>query len=216
MDTPPPVPSRNAFKISRAGKIVLELEGSAIFQAMLTGQVLLTDHYWTAGMSDWATVGSRKDWDSLAEAAAPPVSVMPVSAPRRSVTGRVLEFNVAASSGLISGNDGMRYAFSAQEWRSHGVLPQPGVQVDFETDGKSAFGIFAITGARGVPVVAGGTPEGFYRSSDDKLLGGVCAGLAHKWGSNTVLIRIIALFVPIGIPIYIVMWISVPERATRS
>jgi phage shock protein PspC (stress-responsive transcriptional regulator) len=213
MNAPPPVPT---FKISRAGKIILELDGPSVFQAMSSGQILLTDYYWTVGMSDWATVGSRKDWDVLAGSSA---QVVPApSAPLRSVTGRVLDFNVASSTGLISGNDGVRYTFQAKEWRSNNVLPQSGVQVEFEANGYSALVIYVVSGASYSAVKPGGSAvqDGFYRSSDNKLLGGVCAGLAHKWGSNTVLIRIIALFVPIGIPIYIVMWLSVPERPTNS
>jgi phage shock protein PspC (stress-responsive transcriptional regulator) len=213
MNAPPPVPT---FKISRAGKIILELDGPSVFQAMTVGQILLTDYYWTIGMSDWATVGSRKDWDVLAGSSA---QVVPASSvPLRTVTGRVLDFNIASSAGLISGNDGVRYIFQAKEWRSNNVLPQSGVQVEFEANGYSALGIYVVSGASSSAVKPGGSTvqDGFYRSSDNKLLGGVCAGLAHKWGSNTVLIRIIALFVPIGIPIYIVMWLSVPERPTNT
>ena len=126
------------------------------------------------------------------------------------MSGRVLEFNIATASGLISGADGVRYPFAGQEWRSPSAMPQAGMNVDFESDGRAAYGVFVLTEAAS----ASPAGSGFYRSSDNKSLGGVCGGLAHKWGSNPVLLRIIALFVPVGIPIYIVMWLSLAERPT--
>jgi len=58
-----------------------------------------------------------------------------------------------------------------------------------------------------------------YRSSDDKVWGGVCAGLAHKFGFNKVGLRIVAIAcVVIALPItavaYGVLWLILPERST--
>lgn len=38
------------------------------------------------------------------------------------------------------------------------------------------------------------TYEGLYRSADDKILSGLCGGLAHKLNIETKIIRIIAVF----------------------
>lgn len=215
MNTPPPVPT---FKISRAGKIILELDGPSVFQAMSVGQILLTDYYWTTGMSDWATVGSRKDWDVLAGSS---TQVAPApSAPLRTVTGRVLDFNVASSAGLISGNDGVRYTFQAKEWRSNNVLPQSGVQVEFEANGYSALGIYAVSGASHSTIKARGSSEskdGYYRSADDHFIGGVCAGLAHKWDRPTLIVRLVfLLFIPFfAWFVYLILWLAWKERPTK-
>ena len=55
-----------------------------------------------------------------------------------------------------------------------------------------------------------------YRSSTDRVLGGVCAGLADYFGLDVVLIRIIVLILflagTIGLWPYLIMWIIVPEE----
>ncbi|MFC1474605.1 PspC domain-containing protein [bacterium] len=66
----------------------------------------------------------------------------------------------------------------------------------------------------------GGSPmrDEWYRLSEDKKLGGVCAGLAHHFGISVSLLRLafaIGAFVPtfgIGFLIYIILWIILPER----
>lgn len=56
------------------------------------------------------------------------------------------------------------------------------------------------------------------RSSNDKLLGGVCAGLAEYFDFDPVLVRIAYAFLTIfsagfpGLLLYVVMWIVMPEK----
>lgn len=64
---------------------------------------------------------------------------------------------------------------------------------------------------------------GLYRSSDDRVLAGVCGGLAHKLGFNSTGLRIIVFIVgfffaawTLAILAYIVCWILFPERATKA
>ena len=58
-----------------------------------------------------------------------------------------------------------------------------------------------------------------YRSSDDKVIGGVCAGLAHKFDLNKTGLRwavaLVALFLT-GIPfiVYLILWAVLKERPT--
>lgn len=224
MDSPPPVPSGRTFKVSRGGKIILELEGSAVFSALRTGQVLLTDHYWTAGMADWAVVGSRKDWDVLAEAASPAVpTAMPAlqaqTRPAVSVKGKVLDYNIANSYGLISGDDGIRYNFVGAEWRTQGVMPVNGVRVEFLTSGASATAIYVVSGSSaGLSGGSSGSKsDDYYRSSDDKFVAGTCAGLAHKWGSPVWGVRLVFFFFcPLGIFLYLLSCLAWKERPTKS
>ncbi|MBS3137705.1 PspC domain-containing protein [Candidatus Woesearchaeota archaeon] len=56
-----------------------------------------------------------------------------------------------------------------------------------------------------------------YRSKSDKVLGGVCAGIANYFEIDPVLVRLIwAIFtllsMGLGIIAYIIAWIIVPEE----
>jgi phage shock protein PspC (stress-responsive transcriptional regulator) len=61
-----------------------------------------------------------------------------------------------------------------------------------------------------------------HRSADDRMLGGVCAGLAEQLGIDPSLVRIVwaLLILPTGfiaLAVYLVMWLVVPEAPyTRS
>lgn len=50
------------------------------------------------------------------------------------------------------------------------------------------------------------------RSRTGRLLAGVCSGLADFFGLNVSLIRIVFVF---AIPIYILLWVIVPEEKNR-
>ncbi|MGX0905396.1 hypothetical protein ACSSV8_003996 [Roseovarius sp. MBR-79] len=61
--------------------------------------------------------------------------------------GSILEFNVQRSEGVISGDDGKRYAFAAAEWQTEGT-PRVGQKVDFvQADGVSARAVYAAVGS---------------------------------------------------------------------
>ncbi|MCK9162027.1 MAG: DUF4190 domain-containing protein [Arcobacter butzleri] len=57
--------------------------------------------------------------------------------------GKVLDFSVATNSGLISADDGKRYSFARNEWKSP-IPPQANQIVDFEVDENSAKAIYLI------------------------------------------------------------------------
>lgn len=64
--------------------------------------------------------------------------------------------------------------------------------------------------------------DGVYRSSDDRVLAGVCGGLAHKWGMSSTGLRIIVFVISfflfawiVPIIVYIVCWATFPARPTR-
>jgi phage shock protein PspC (stress-responsive transcriptional regulator) len=56
----------------------------------------------------------------------------------------------------------------------------------------------------------------FYRSKEDRVLGGVCGGVAEYFGIDPVIVRIIwlaaALSFGFGILAYIIAWIIVPLK----
>ncbi len=58
-----------------------------------------------------------------------------------------------------------------------------------------------------------------YRSSDQKVIAGVCAGLAHKFDLNANGLRCVVVLVTVfmtGIPlfVYAVLWMILKERST--
>jgi phage shock protein C len=70
-----------------------------------------------------------------------------------------------------------------------------------------------ITGAPDVASVTGG-PKRLMRSSTDKKLGGVCAGLAEYFDMDVTLVRILWLLVVLcggtGILLYVILWLVLP------
>ena len=58
-------------------------------------------------------------------------------------------------------------------------------------------------------------PKRLYRSRTDSVLGGVCGGIAERYGWDPILVRIISLIllftVGFALPVYIVMWMIVPK-----
>lgn len=63
--------------------------------------------------------------------------------------------------------------------------------------------------------------DSFYRSSDDKVIAGVCAGLAHKFDLNVTGLRwvvaLVALFLS-GVPliVYAILWAVLKPRPTSG
>ncbi len=54
-----------------------------------------------------------------------------------------------------------------------------------------------------------------YRSSQNKMLAGVCAGVADFFGLDVKLVRLVwflALLFGAGAILYIILWIVVPEK----
>ncbi len=66
---------------------------------------------------------------------------------------------------------------------------------------------------------APGAARRLFRSENDKVIGGVCAGLANYFGLDTILVRIIFLviaFAGAGILAYLILWIAVPSSASTE
>lgn len=57
--------------------------------------------------------------------------------------GILLHYNFESHQGLIRGEDGRRYAFYGEEWRSNGS-PATGDELDFEAEGTGAYDIYVV------------------------------------------------------------------------
>lgn len=57
-------------------------------------------------------------------------------------------------------------------------------------------------------------PEKLYRSAQEKMVGGVCGGLADYFSVDVTLVRLIVLVAAfaggVGIPVYLVAWVIIP------
>lgn len=61
--------------------------------------------------------------------------------------------------------------------------------------------------------------DSIYRSSDDQMIAGVCAGLAHKLQMSTGGMRLIFLILglcSVGLPVYLVLWLLLKPVPTKS
>ncbi len=62
--------------------------------------------------------------------------------------------------------------------------------------------------------------SGFYRSSNQQVIGGVAAGIADHMNTDPTIIRIlfivVALFGGGGVLIYLILWIALPSGITTS
>lgn len=56
-----------------------------------------------------------------------------------------------------------------------------------------------------------------YRSESDKVLSGVCGGIAEKYGLDPALVRLATILIimtaGIGLPLYIAAWIVIPPES---
>jgi len=131
--------------------------------------------------------------------------------------GKILDFSGAENQGVISGDDGTRYTFVSKEWKSS-TPPQVGLRVDYDTSDHTALAVYLdqMTSSN----VDNPPHEGFYRSSDDKMLAGVCAGLAHKWNFSRAGLRfataLVTIFIWVPLLAYIVCWVVFPARPTKK
>lgn len=60
--------------------------------------------------------------------------------------GQVLDYSIQNNAGVISADDGQRYSFTGGGWQASNP-PSVGMHVDFQPNGHTAIGIYAVSGA---------------------------------------------------------------------
>jgi phage shock protein C len=58
-----------------------------------------------------------------------------------------------------------------------------------------------------------------YRSRKERMIAGICGGVAEYFGIDPVIVRIVALvllFGGPGLPVYLILWLIVPEEPKAS
>ena len=70
-----------------------------------------------------------------------------------------------------------------------------------------------------VPTKVAETPKGFFRDTNHRFIGGVCAGLGNYLGINRYLVRflwvLLSFFFGIGFFLYLILWMAVPKIKTE-
>ncbi len=67
------------------------------------------------------------------------------------------------------------------------------------------------------PAYGSPNPKRFYRSRDDKVIAGVCGGLAERFGWEPVLVRVLAVLAfffvmgPLALIVYVTLWMITPR-----
>lgn len=116
-----------------------------------------------------------------------------------------------ADVNTIIGSMGRPEDFEAQDAESGTTSSTAGSSSSYDAGkGYQTTGPTPVTGSRN-------TRGRFYRNADDKIIGGVCSGLANYFGIDPVILRIVfvvlfgALFW-----VYILLWIIVPSQSIQS
>ncbi len=145
--------------------------------------------------------------------------------------GMILDFSIPESAGLITGDDGGRYRFEGTDWKSQATQPRPGVRVDFLGSDGTASEVYVDPTAPGGSGTWGASASrasfaaqglddryrGLYRSSDEGVLLGLCAGVGHKFDAPVGVVRlavVIAAFFVFGFLYF--AGIFVPAVPTRG
>ncbi len=58
-----------------------------------------------------------------------------------------------------------------------------------------------------------------YRDPENRMLGGVCSGLAHYLGVDVVIVRLVfvlLLFTGVGVIVYLILWVVTPEANSSA
>lgn len=103
------------------------------------------------------------------------------------------------------------------------IIKSMGRPEDFEISDDASAGNYSKTQsestASSIPFPTGRTKR-LFRNENDKVIGGVCSGLANYFGIDVVIVRIIfaILFFSFGFGIlpYLILWVAVPSTASAE
>jgi len=109
--------------------------------------------------------------------------------------GKILDYSIQNSSGIISGEDGNRYEFTNAEWKSD-KAPKANQSVDFEADEKNAKGVYLESS--NLQLDTDGLKSKFTDIKNSEMVNNITSqGVQNKFGFILSLITALALFFPI-------------------
>ena len=102
------------------------------------------------------------------------------------------------------------------------IIKSMGRPEEFEGEETNSFAQSSSTSEASQPQTAmpnSSDHKRLYRDENDKILGGVCTGLANYFGTDVLIIRIIFVVLTIsfgvGLIPYLILWIALPSSATK-
>lgn len=95
--------------------------------------------------------------------------------------GQVLGVDTRTGDGIVSGDDGRRYAFKPADWAARGE-PAVGMHVDFEVHENRALTIFPVPGMAPSPVPASSYAREAEENDRNKLIAALLAFLIGPLG----------------------------------
>lgn len=116
--------------------------------------------------------------------------------------GKILDYSIQNSSGIISGNDGIRYKFQNEEWKSD-KSPATNQIVDFEIEDNNAVGIYLDSEEASFNAEELKEKMTDFKNSDtvknvkSNLNSALKDGVQNKFGFIISIIVAIALFLPV-------------------
>ena len=138
--------------------------------------------------------------------------------------GTILDFSIPESAGVVSGDDGNRYRFAGADWKATGAMPRAAHgSTSWPPTGSHRRSISTQRratrggGSRPLPDGLDDRYRGLYCSSDEKMVLGLCGGLAHKFGVQVSVVRVVVFLV-----MMFVLWIPylvgifLPKVPTRG
>src|ERR1700730_4511180 len=100
------------------------------------------------------------------------------------------------------------------------IIASMGRPEDFDEEGteRNSAGKQSQSSSQQTQSHAGATSRGrLYRNADDKIIGGVCSGLANYFNIDPVVLRIVfVVLVGALFWVYILLWIVVPSQSQQS
>lgn len=115
--------------------------------------------------------------------------------------GKILDYNIQESKGIISGDDNQRYEFINSEWKSD-RSPAKNQIVDFEIDGKNANAIYLESSQLFdsndlKEKISNINNSETFKNAKSKIKGTLKEGAQNKFGFVVSILFGIALFLPI-------------------
>jgi TM2 domain-containing membrane protein YozV len=114
------------------------------------------------------------------------------------MNGQVLDFSIQKNLGLISGSDGKRYVFAGGEWRGN-EPPKRGMEVDFDSKGEQAIGVYLALDATVKSTSGGGEKNRITAGILALTIGGLGVHKFYLGYTVTGLIYIVAMFFSMGL-----------------
>ena len=109
------------------------------------------------------------------------------------------------------------------------IIRSMGRPEDFETDQANADTVNekqresnnnSSSSSQSTTSTAAGAHKRLFRDENDKVIGGVCSGLAHYFGIDVVVVRIIFVILAVsfgfGLIPYLILWVAVPSTASTD